>query len=79
MGNSFIVKQLIEQCGLLVFPVFLEEIEVLKKLFLTWSMVLLKDIVFVCLFKPLNLLSQMMQVVTINERSMRSKAISFSL
>ena len=28
-----------------------------------------------CLFKPLHLLSQMMQVVTINERSMRSKAI----
>ena len=32
---------------------------------------------FVSLFKPLYLLSQMMQVVTINERSMRSKAIRF--
>ena len=43
-------------------------------------MLLLKDIVlFVCLFKPLYLLSQMMQVVTINERSLRSKAIRFFL
>ena len=47
---------------------------------LTRDMLLLKDIVlFVCLFKPLYLLSQMMQVVTINERSMRSEAIRFFL
>ena len=39
--------------------------------------VLVKGHCFVCLFKPLDLPSQMMQVVTINERSMRSKAIRF--
>ena len=55
MGNSFIVKQLKDQCGLLVFPLIFEEIYKLsklrKKLILTWDMLLLKDIVlFVCLF-----------------------------
>ena len=86
MGNSFIVKQLIDQCGLLVFPLIFEEITYViikievRNCFNMGHAFVKKDIVlFVCLFKPLYLLSQMMQVVPINERSMRSKAIRFFL